>query len=101
MMLHKNIYFIPLGGGQEVGASCYFLKIGTHNILLDCGIGFHNGLIYEPNLRFLQQTQFIESLNQIDQVFISHAHLDHIGNLPYLMKCCPNVPIFMTETSKK
>lgn len=63
MMLHENIYFIPLGGGQQVGASCYFLKIGTHNILLDCGIGFHNGLIYEPNLRFLQQTQFIESLN--------------------------------------
>lgn len=31
---NKKIYFTPLGGGQEVGASCYFLKLGDEAILL-------------------------------------------------------------------
>ena len=29
--------FIPLGGGDEVGASAYFLSMDGTNILLDCG----------------------------------------------------------------
>lgn len=95
------LYFLALGGGQQVGASCYFLKMGPHNILLDCGIGFKNGLVFAPNFSFLLQTKFIESLSQINQVFISHAHLDHIGGLPTLMKIIPNCPVFMTDVTKK
>ena len=35
----NDIFFMPLGGGQRVGASCYFLRLGDTNILLDAGIG--------------------------------------------------------------
>ena len=30
-------FFIPLGGGNEIGASSYYLSIGGIHILLDCG----------------------------------------------------------------
>ena len=98
--MDKNCYFIPLGGGQQVGASCYFLKLGSSNVLLDCGIGYNNTLIFEPNIQFLLQTHFMESLSQISQVFVSHAHMDHIGNLPFLMNAAQETPLFMTETTK-
>ena len=37
--MRPEIIFMPLGGGQRVGASCYYLKIGDRNILLDEVIG--------------------------------------------------------------
>ncbi len=36
---------------------------------------------------------------QIEAILISHAHQDHIGTLPVLMRRLPNVRIFMTETT--
>ena len=34
-MRQKDIYFMPLGGAQSVGRSCYYLRLGQSNILLD------------------------------------------------------------------
>ena len=42
----NDIFFMPLGGGQQVGASCYFLRLGETNILLDAGIGKDGDLSY-------------------------------------------------------
>ena len=39
-MAGEEIMFVPLGGGDNIGASCYYLKLGRSNILLDCGKGF-------------------------------------------------------------
>lgn len=35
--MNNNVAFIPLGGGQRVGASCYYMRIGESNIILDAG----------------------------------------------------------------
>lgn len=95
-----EVTFIPLGGGQRVGASCYYLKLGNSNILLDAGIGSRVEYSFNPDLRFLVSSPFMQSLNQINQVFISHAHMDHIGYLPELMRCIDTPDIYMTELTQ-
>ena len=95
--MEPDIFFMPLGGGQRVGASCYFLRLGEANILLDAGIGTEKGLVFEPNLYALKTSCFLQSLNQIHQVFISHAHMDHVGYLLKLLQEADMPAVYMTE----
>lgn len=88
---------MPLGGGQSIGASCYFLKLGNSNILLDCGVGFQQGVPFAPNFHALLSTPYLQSLAQISQVFISHAHLDHAGHLPDLLLQNQSAAVCMTD----
>lgn len=90
---------MALGGSQKVGASCYFLKLGENNILLDCGIGFENTLRYNPVLTAVLKMPGIYSLSQISEIYISHAHLDHTGYLPELIKSNRNSKIYMTPVT--
>ena len=64
--MQQDIIFIPLGGGQRVGASCYYLKVGDANIILDAGIGIDDGLEFGPDFQFLIRTPFIQSMTQIN-----------------------------------
>lgn len=93
----NDIFFMPLGGGQQVGASCYFLRLGETNILLDAGIGKEGDLSFMPDEYALTTLPFIQSMGQIHQIYISHAHMDHLGYLFPLMKECKNAEVFMTE----
>ena len=91
--MNRDIFLMPLGGGQRVGASCYYLRLGDNNILLDAGIGFEEGVVFEPDLYSLLTSPFIQSMNQINQIFISHAHGDHVGYLFRLMKSAERPPV--------
>jgi len=88
---------MPLGGGQGVGASCYYLRLGDLNIILDAGTGRDRGTIFEPDTYPLVTSPFMQSLSQINQIYISHAHMDHIGYLPELMGEAPMAGVYMTE----
>lgn len=95
--MEPNIYFMPLGGGQRVGASCYYLRLGECNLILDAGTGREKGLVFEPDLHSLVTTPFLQSAGQIHQIYISHAHADHIGYLPELMRRAHTAGVYMTE----
>ncbi|OOB78799.1 MAG: MBL fold metallo-hydrolase [Epulopiscium sp. Nuni2H_MBin001] len=94
------INFMALGGGQRVGASCYYLKLGNSNIILDAGTGMNNGVIFSPDLHSLKSSPFITSLSQINEIYISHAHMDHVGYLLPLIKEATQATTYMTETTK-
>jgi metallo-beta-lactamase family protein len=72
-----NITFY--GAAREVTGSCYLLQVNDKNILLECGMiqGGHEQRNHTP-LPF--------NVNDLDAVIISHAHLDHSGRLPLLIK---------------
>ena len=98
--MEQDIYFMPLGGGQRVGASCYYLRIGDTNIILDAGVGRENGMEFEPDFYTLVTSPFLQSMSQINQIYISHAHADHVGYLLKLMKHANRADVYMTEITK-
>lgn len=94
-MIPENIiYFIPLGGAGEIGSSCFYLNIDGTGILLDCGMHPRkNGMEALPDFSLIEN-------EEVDYVFISHAHTDHIAALPFLVRLKPWVKIFSTPQTR-
>jgi Cft2 family RNA processing exonuclease len=83
--------FINLTRRTEIGANCYYLGSGKQGVVLDCGMHpKEEGEMALPNLPALAG-------RPVDAILLSHAHLDHIGSLPVLMRQQPQAGIFMTE----
>ncbi|MBN2684855.1 MAG: MBL fold metallo-hydrolase [Pontiellaceae bacterium] len=68
------------GAAKNVTGSCYFLEANGMRILVDCG------LYQERDLTQRNWDQFPVPANTIDAVLLTHAHLDHCGRLPKLVK---------------
>ncbi|MCS7098501.1 MAG: MBL fold metallo-hydrolase [Candidatus Methanomethyliaceae archaeon] len=76
-----------LGGGREVGRTCLQLDVNGHRFLLDCGIS--------PSLKGRSSLP-ISPDGEVDGIFVSHAHLDHTGAIPALVRQGFKNKIFMT-----
>lgn len=98
--MKNQLTFVALGGGDNIGASAYYINFDGHHVLLDCGCGISNGLSYGPNLNTLLEVSGMESLCELEAVFISHSHYDHIGYIPKLHCMAPSVPIYATYQTK-
>jgi metallo-beta-lactamase family protein len=70
-----------LGAAQTVTGSKYFLRSGGAAILVDCGL--FQGL---KDLRLRNWQDLPVKVEEIDAVVLTHAHLDHCGYLPRLVK---------------
>ena len=89
------IKLLPIGGADDIGASCFYLNIFGTGILLDCGI--HPRKI---DIEAIPDFSLLEN-QPLDFVIISHAHQDHIGGLPFLVKKYPHVIIFTTYQTRE
>ena len=69
------------GAAGEVTGSCHILRIGSQKVLLDCGMIQGGRKAEERNAH-----AFPFRADEIDAVVLSHAHLDHCGRLPLLVK---------------
>ncbi|OMH40763.1 MBL fold metallo-hydrolase [Desulfurobacterium indicum] len=86
---------IPLGGGNEIGASAYLYMIGGKKILVDFGIRF-NPKESHPDLEFLNALA-----PELDAIIITHAHIDHCGAFHIVSGKYPDTPIYTTfETAE-
>lgn len=90
-----NITFI--GAAQQVTGSCYLLQSQQGaRFLLDCGL--HQGaddITEERELRFPFDPA------TLDAVILSHAHLDHSGNIPRLVQQGFRGPVYCTRATAK
>ncbi len=85
-----------LGGARQVGRSCMLLQTPNSKILLDCGID----VAAQDSNKFPYFNVPEFNINDLDAVIISHAHLDHVGLLPYLYKMGYKGPVYMTPPSR-
>src|SRR5690348_6834885 len=83
------------GATNTVTGSKYLLRLGTKNVLIDCGLfqGYK-----ELRLRNWAKLPIIPS--KIDAVIVTHAHLDHSGYLPLLVKNGFKGPIYSSVGTK-
>jgi len=84
-----------LGGGRQVGRSCFLLQTPESRVLLDCGVDVAS---QDSPYPYLECPDF--NINQLDAVVISHAHLDHVGFLPYLYKVGFQGPTYCTAPTR-
>jgi len=85
-----------LGGARQVGRSSLLLQTPKSKILLDCGIDVASQ--GEDKFPCFDIPEF--DIAQLDAVVISHAHLDHVGLLPYLYKMGYRGPVYMTPPTR-
>ena len=82
------------GAAQTVTGSQHLLEINGHKLLLECGLfQGRRTEAYAINRKFAYQA------DDIDAVILSHAHIDHSGNLPHLVKNGYTGPIYTTPAS--
>jgi len=83
-----------LGATQTVTGAKFLLEVNGHRLLLDCGLfQGHRKDFYERNQAF----DF--DIHSLDAVLLSHAHIDHSGNLPNLVKDGYPGPIYTTRAT--
>ena len=82
------------GGVQSVTGSCHLITIGSKKLLLDCG-QFQGNKTTEK----LNYEDFGFSPAEIDYVILSHAHIDHCGRIPLLVKNGFQGKIFCTDAT--
>lgn len=87
-----TLSFRALGGAGEVGGSSHLIDFGKTRILVDAGI--------KPDGRGSITPSF-QRAERLDAAIITHAHLDHCGALPLLVKERPDLPIYCTPPSAK
>ena len=102
--IHRDMLFrepyvrvTALGGFQEVGRSSVLLETQESKVLLDFG--------YNPSAPSLKQSMpkldaLNISLEDIDAVIVTHAHLDHCGLVPLLFKFGYEGPVYTTEATR-
>ena len=95
------------GAAGEVTGSCHILRVGGRQVLLDCGM-IQGGRDAPQRNRL----PFPFDASSIDAVVLSHAHIDHCGRLPLLVKrgfrgpvytnaaCAGLLPILLRDSAK-
>jgi metallo-beta-lactamase family protein len=94
-----NLCYSPrvtfLGAAGNVTGSMHLLEFGPLQILLDCGL--HRGPREEVRKK---NRVFPFDPSSIDAVVLSHAHVDHCGNLPNLVRQGFQGPIYCTPATR-
>ena len=85
-----------LGGGRQVGRSCFLLQTPISRILIDCGVDVSSQ--GKDKYPYLEAPEL--DLTTLDAVILSHAHLDHSGLIPYLYKMGYKGPVYMTSPTR-
>ncbi len=83
------------GAAKEVTGSKHLIEFKGQKILLDCGM--FQGRRKEAAAK---NSDFCFDPKEVDAVILSHAHIDHSGNLPMLVKNGYDGPIYATHATR-
>lgn len=80
-----------IGAAHEVTGSCHYLEVANKHILVDFGM--------EQGINTFENAPLPVDEAMIDYVFLTHAHVDHSGMLPFLYAKGFRGQVFMTDAS--
>lgn len=82
-----------LGAAGNVTGSCYLIESGDEKILVDCG------LFQEWKLKDRNWETFPFDPSELTAVILTHAHLDHVGRLPKLVRAGYSGPVYGSKAT--
>ncbi|MET0740386.1 MAG: ribonuclease J, partial [Candidatus Nanopelagicales bacterium] len=89
----NGLRVVPLGGIGEIGRNMTVFEHAGRLLIVDCGVLFPED--HQPGVDLiLPDFEYIrDRLDDIDGVVLTHAHEDHIGAVPYLLREKPDIPL--------
>jgi ribonuclease J len=89
----NGLRVVPLGGLGEIGRNMTVFEFGGRLLIVDCGVLFPEpdqpGVdLILPDFGYIR-----DRLDQVEAVVLTHAHEDHIGAVPYLLRERRDIPL--------
>lgn len=92
-MADRKLQVVPLGGLGEFGMNIMALRYGDDIIVVDCGMMFPEPELLGVDIVTPDLTYLLENRQHVRALFLTHAHEDHIGAVPYFLAEF-NVPVY-------
>ena len=86
-----KLYFV--GAAHEVTGSCSILFACGKKIMIDCGM--------EQGENMYENVDLPVAPNDIDAMLLTHAHIDHSGNIPFISANGFSAPIYTTSATDR
>ncbi len=88
---------VALGGLGEIGRNMTVFEINSRLLIVDCGVLFPEESQPGVDLILPDFDYIRDRLDAVDGLVLTHAHEDHVGALPYLLRERSDIPIYGTK----